>query len=176
MGSDKSMLQYYDLPQYQHVVRILEPLVEKVFISVRKQQRLNYPNIIMDKYDDIGPFGGILTALETYPEKSFLVLAVDMPMINEENLKLLITERDLSVKATAFYDVEKGFPEPLACIWESSVLTDLQDFYQKKIYKPIQVLKTTVIKTVSINEFYLQNINTYEEFITCKKNIQNSRK
>lgn len=173
MGRDKSVLEYYEQPQYQHVINLVEPLVNRVYLSVHKNQQMDYPYTMTDNYDDLGPFGGILTALETFPDCSFLVLAVDLPFLTVENLKYLITQRDVTAKATAFYIPEKNFPEPLACIWEHSILPDLQESFNQKIYKPIRVLEQVQAKKVALDPFYLQNINTPEEYLNCKKQIKN---
>lgn len=164
MGSDKNWIEYFDIPQYQYVTKLLESLVDKVYISVRLHQEIPYPHLITDKYKDLGPFGGILTALETYPNASFLVVAIDLPFLNSENLKNLIALRDISGKATAFYNIEKGFYEPLACIWESSILPDLQASFRNQIYKPTRVLELVEAKKVPLDTYFLQNINTPEEY------------
>lgn len=88
-----------------------EALTEKVFISVRKGQQVDYHNLIEDLYDDLGPFGAIMTAMQTYPEAAFLVfLLTDIPFLGKEHLKFLVKERDLHYRATAYQGLGKDYP------------------------------------------------------------------
>jgi len=174
MGYDKSAIKYHGKAQWKHLVDILENQVDKVYVSVRKKQKIEYPFIIEDKEENLGPFGAILTALEAKPEEAFLVIASDLPFLDKKMIELLIESRDTTKWATALKSINKDYAEPLACIWEPEVLSRLQTFYNKKIYKPIQVLKQIPIKTLSVEDRNVQNINTameYEQFKRNKKHL-----
>jgi|JI8StandDraft_1071087.scaffolds.fasta_scaffold75491_3 molybdopterin-guanine dinucleotide biosynthesis protein A len=169
MGMDKSWLDYHGKPQWKYNLELLETLTDKVFISVRKGQQVDYHNLIEDLYDDLGPFGAIMTAMQTYPEAAFLVFATDIPFLGKEHLKFLVKERDLHYRATAYQGLGKDYPEPLACIWEPEMISEFQKYYKKGIFKTIQLLKNNPIKTLPIDENAIQNINTYDEYLNCKK-------
>ncbi len=169
MGRDKSMLDYHGLPQWQYNVALFEGLVKKIFISVRQGQAIAYPNTIEDHYEGLGPFGALLTAMETYPETAFLVFATDIPFLSKDNIKMLIRERDPQKKATALQGANKDYPEPLACIWEPSMLEELKKSFDQKIYRTIPLLLNNDIKVLIIDDKEIQNINTFEEYLTCKK-------
>ncbi len=169
MGSDKSLLDYHGKPQWMHNLELLEALTNKVFISVRKNQKVDYPNLIEDLYDDLGPFGAIMTAMQTYPATAFLVFATDIPFLSKEHLKILVNERDSHYRATAYQGLSKDYPEPLACIWEPEMFTEFKKYYEKGVFKTIQILKNNSIKTLPIDEKAIQNINTYDEYLNCKK-------
>ncbi len=169
MGFDKSLLDYHGKPQWNYNVELFEGLVEKVFVSVRKGQTLDYPYKIEDKYDDLGPFGAILTAMETYPDVAFIVFATDIPFLNRKNLEFLINNRNPDVFATAFQGKNKDYPEPLACIWEPKMLFKLQQQFENKQYKLLFSLKNSDILIHFIPDELIQNINTYEEYLNCKK-------
>jgi len=169
MGSDKSVLNYHGKPQWEYLVDLLQHQVEKVYISVRPNQEITYPYLISDKVSGLGPFGAILTALETKTNEAFLVIATDLPYIDKTTIELLIKNRDISKNATALKAKNKNYPEPLATIWEPKSLPVLQRFYEKKIYKPIQVLKDMPIKTISVAEVIVQNINTNSEYLQAKE-------
>lgn len=164
MGADKSLLDYHGKPQWQHTVSLVKNLVDTVYISVRENQEVNYPNLLIDKVAGIGPFGAILTALETYPNQAFLVVATDLPFMDKKTIELLVSNRDTTQFATALQGESKDYPEPLVCIWEPKALPILQDYFQKKIYKPIQVLKNMDTKLIKVSDKIIQNINTLEGF------------
>ena len=104
MGVDKSTLQIHGKPQVAHLTAILEPFVEQVFISVRDEQKnsthLNGLEIITDEYKTASPLNGILSAMKTHPELSWLVIAVDMPNITADAIKILIQNRNKKSAAT----------------------------------------------------------------------------
>lgn len=170
MGYDKSALNYHGKAQWKHLVDILEDLVAKVYVSIRPKQKIEYPFVIEDKEENLGPFGAILTALETKPDEAFLVIASDLPFLNQKMIELLIENRDMTKWATALKSKNKDYAEPLACIWEPEVLSSLQTLYHKKIYKPIQVLKQIPIKTLLVEDRIVQNINTAMEYEQLKRN------
>jgi len=171
MGSDKSLLDYYGQPQWLHNLSLFEGLVEKIFISVRKGQIIDFPNIIEDKQLGLGPFGAILSAMETFPDKAFLVFAVDIPFLNQTNLKKLVENRSIDYNAIAFKSKFKNYPEPLACIWEPKMLPILQNSFLKENYKLTNILKNTNVLTIEVDDYLIQNINTPEEYIESKKII-----
>ncbi len=171
MGKDKSLIDYHGEPQWQHTVSLVENLVDTAYISVRKNQEVPYPNLLVDKVAGIGPFGAILTAFEAYPNEAFLVLATDLPFIDKKTIELLISERNPNKFATALQGESKDYPEPLVCIWEPKVLPVLQDFFQKELYKPIQVLKHISTNIVEVSDQLVQNINTLEGFNKVRKKL-----
>lgn len=169
MGTDKSWLDYHGKPQWVYNKELFDGLVDAFFISVRKDQKVDFPNLIEDKYEDLGPFGAILTAMETYPDTAFLTFATDIPFLNKSNLELLISKRNPEFAATVFQGKNKEYPEPLACIWEPEMLDKLRDCHQKKMYSLTRILKQSHIQKIEIEEEYIQNINTYQEYLNCKK-------
>ncbi len=173
MGQDKSLLDYHGKPQWQYLVTLLEKHVEKVYISIRdKKQDIKYPDTITDEIAGLGPFGAIFTALKMYPDKAFLVLATDLPFVDEKLIEKLVSSRDSRKNATALKGITKDYPEPLLCIWEPAAFPTLQKFFKKEIYKPIQVLKDMPIHTIYVDNHFLQNINTIEEYHRIKEELR----
>lgn len=171
MGSDKSVIDYHGKPQWEHLVDLLQNQVDKIYISARPNQQITYPNIITDKEAGLGPFGAILSALDSKPGEAFLVIATDLPYIDKTTIKLLIRNRDLTKSATALKAKNKDYPEPLATIWEPKSLAVLKNFYENKIYKPIQILKEIPLKTITVNDAILENINTESEYLQVKDKL-----
>lgn len=164
MGRDKNLLDYHGLPQWKFALRLLEEFLPKVHLSSREGQDYEHPHIIYDIEEGLGPFGAILSAFNSYPNTAFLVIANDLPFIDEKKFAKLIQERDPSKAATAFKVKEKDYPEPLAAIWEPQAYTFIQDFYQKKCFKPIDVLREMEIKEIQISAKHIENINTKEAY------------
>lgn len=172
MGKDKNLLEYHGLPQWKFALKLLEEFLPKVYLSTREGQDYEHLNIIYDIEKGLGPFGAILSAFKSYPNTAFLVIANDLPFLDEKQIAKLIKERDPSKAATAFKVKEKDYPEPLAAIWEPQAYAFLQDFYQKKCYKPIDVLREMEIKEIQISAKHIENINTKEAYEKAQNSIK----
>jgi molybdopterin-guanine dinucleotide biosynthesis protein A len=125
MGTDKGLIAYHGLPQRDYLYQLLENICDKTFMSIRKEQETAISstfNTIDDEDIFKGPFNGILSANKKYPDVALLVLACDLPLIDEKSLRELIEARKDSADATAFAQKENPLPEPLCAIWEPQAL------------------------------------------------------
>ncbi|MEM9001619.1 MAG: NTP transferase domain-containing protein [Bacteroidota bacterium] len=121
MGTDKGLLEYHGMPQRDYLYRIAETVCQKSFLSVRSEQQSNIPqsfNLIVDQDVHKGPFNGMLSAHQRFPDVAWLVLACDLPLLDSDALKLLQSNRNHHKMATAFATKQSGLPEPLIAIWE----------------------------------------------------------
>lgn len=122
MRTDKAALDYHGRPQLQWAFDLLARCCTATFVSVRPDQRDDairaaYPQIV-DRQPGAGPIAGIFAALLAHPKAGWLVLACDLPFVNERTLKHLIAARDPQRVATAYRSSHDGLPEPLCAIWE----------------------------------------------------------
>lgn len=125
MGQDKGLIAYHGVPQRNYIYQLLDEVCDETFISIRKDQEAEIPEEFQKLIDqDIfrGPYNGILSAHQKYPNVAWLVLACDLPLIDVAALKELITKRDAGKIATAFALKENPLPEPLCAIWEAEGL------------------------------------------------------
>lgn len=122
MQLDKAALQIDGLSQLERSVDLLQRVCEAVYVSARADQcddplRNRYP-LIIDRYDDAGPLAGIISAQLEYPGRPWLVVACDLPLLDEESLSFVVRNRDASKMATAYRSTRDGLPEPLCAIYE----------------------------------------------------------
>lgn len=125
MGQDKGLIAYHGVPQRNYIYQLLDEVCDETFISIRKDQEAEIPEefqTIIDQDIFKGPYNGILSAHQKYPNVAWLVLACDLPLIDVAALKELITKRDAGKIATAFALKENPLPEPLCAIWEAEGL------------------------------------------------------
>lgn len=123
MKRDKAALEYAPgETQLEHAVRTLAAVVDRVFVSVRADQRddpvRNRHAQIVDQLAGVGPIAGITAAQSTHPEAAWWVLACDLPFVDEATLGHLQSRRDLIRMATAYRSAHDGLPEPLCAIYE----------------------------------------------------------
>ncbi|MCF2487099.1 molybdenum cofactor guanylyltransferase [Dyadobacter sp. CY347] len=116
MGTDKSQLQYFDIPQADRVVILLSPICTEVFLSCNPTQAAIFENnkIITDlpEYEDIGPMAALLSAFKTYPNADFLVAGCDYPFLTPDALTEFLSSIQTGSIAAAFYNAD-GKYEPL---------------------------------------------------------------
>ena len=133
MGQDKGLLNYHGKPQREYMFRQLEPLCDKVYISIRPEQERSLPEgmpYILDENKYRGPFNGLLSAHHLHPEAAWLVVACDLPLMDTRALRFLLERRDPNAMATAYATRESGLPEPLAAIWEPHALAQAIHFLE----------------------------------------------
>jgi len=122
MQRDKAALAYHGRTQLEWAVSFLQPHVQRVFVSVRPDQtndpvRARFDQIV-DTHDNLGPIAGIMAAQAKYPEVAWLVLACDLPFLDDGTLTTLIAARQPQRLATAFRSSHDVLPEPLCAIYE----------------------------------------------------------
>lgn len=166
MKQDKAKLEYHGKPQFQHTYDLLSTCCEKVFISSRAEQKEDFPlPQIHDTFLDLGPMGGILSALKAYPKTAFLVLACDLPYITQETLKKLLTNRNTFKIATSYQSPSDSFPEPLCAIYEPKSKTRLLQFLALDYSCPRKVLINSDTKLIHPDHVHeMNNINHPEEY------------
>ena len=103
-------------------MRCLARHCEQVFVSVRADQRTEavragFPQIV-DAHEGIGPIAGIAAAQAAHPQAAWLVLACDLPFVDDDMLARLIAARRAGQPVTAYRSTSDGLPEPLCAIFE----------------------------------------------------------
>lgn len=171
MGSDKGLLDYFGKSQRVYSIEMLERLNLKTFLSVRKEQNLDQQNVIEDAFLGLGPFGAICSAFQHDPNVAWLVIATDLPFVDEKLIRRLLEERDPSKVATAIKGKGKKFPEPLITIWEPKAYPIMLQFLAKGVSCPRKVLINSDVLHVEVEDEFIQNVNTPEEYSAVKKEL-----
>ncbi|SNR55843.1 NTP transferase domain-containing protein [Lutibacter flavus] len=171
MGTDKGTLNFYGKNQRDVVIELLEKHNLKTFLSVREEQEIGIENKITDKFFGLGPFGAICSAFQENPDVAWLVIATDLPFVNDDVIQLLLKHRNPSKAATTIKGKNKQFPEPLIAIWEPKSYTLLLNYLAQGYSCPRKVLINSDVEIVEIDDDFIRNINTPEEFKDAHKEI-----
>jgi molybdopterin-guanine dinucleotide biosynthesis protein A len=167
MGSPKMELSYHGIPQWEYLERICHSMEISVRFGCREEQKDFFVSsgrdVVLDRFGNIGPLGAIASAMIQHPFTSWLVIACDMPGMSAEGLKHLISQRHTKSMATAFWNEEKQWHEPLAAIWESHSKGEVFSWLAQSQCprKLLGLLKTKSIRDA--DAFWYKNINTPEE-------------
>jgi molybdenum cofactor guanylyltransferase len=127
--------------------------------------------VITDKFIGLGPFGAICSAFMHNPNTAYLVVATDLPFVNQDVLELLLRQRNPKKIATAIKGKNKPFMEPLITIWEPKAYPILLSYLAQGYSCPRKVLINSDVEIVEIDDAFIQNINTPDEFEAVKKEI-----
>lgn len=163
MGEDKGQINYHGKPQVDYLIGEFEKAGIEAYVSCRPEQYDSYQRII-DKFEGLGPFGAIASAFQLDPNAAWLVVACDLPLVNASVFRDLLTRRNFSKTATAFYNVETDFPDPLITLWEPKSYMRLMEFLALGYSCPRKVLINSDIEMINPSEpEILKNVNTPEE-------------
>jgi len=168
MGKDKALLDYHGVPQFEFAYRLLQKKCNEVFISCRNDQQSFFEAegfaTITDCVATGGPLGAIHSALSFQPGKAWLVLACDLPLMDEMTLDELISNRDKRCMATCYISPFDQMPEPLIAIWEAHSGEVVHSSIAAGLSCPRKVLlqnKVTLVRATHPEK--LANVNTPAE-------------
>lgn len=173
MGQAKDKMKWHGKEQRYHAADLLKKFCDEVYISCRFDQANEIDTgytALPDTFLNMGPMGGILTALRSQRGKAWLVVACDLPLLNEETLQFLTGHRDPQKIATTYESPFDGKPEPLITIWEPDSYAALLQSLGKDITCPRKVLMNNPVEVLrSPDSDALMNVNTPEDAEMAKK-------
>lgn len=173
MGADKSIIKWHGKEQRYYAADLLKKFCEEVFISCRQEQVKEFDpayKTLPDIFPDLGPYGGILSGLHSQRDKAWLVVACDLPFLDEETLRFLIINRNPRKIATTYESPHDGLPEPLITIWEPESYPVLLNSLEKGISCPRKVLMKSDTFILNPSQPHaLMNVNTPEDAAKAKE-------
>lgn len=169
MQRDKAAIEYHGQSQLHWTFHLLSHVCAATFVSVRPDQRedptrAGLPQIV-DRQPGIGPIAGISAALQAHPKAAWLVVACDLPFLNEATLRYLVAHRDARKIATAFKSSHDGLPEPLCAIWEPAAREPVLAYVAAGKQCPRKFLINADALLLDLPDGRaLDNVNTSEEY------------
>lgn len=168
MGSDKASLTRDGETQLERSVKLLRGHVGRVYVSSSAELaddplRKRFKQII-DRYNDLGPVAGILSAMDAEPGASWLVLACDLPNVDSTTIEYLIENASSEHPATAYRSVNDDLPEPLCAIYRPAFRPIIERFVAAGVKCPRKMLidsPTYLLEQPSPGA--LLNVNTPED-------------
>lgn len=171
MQRDKAAIEYHGQSQLHWTFHLLSHVCAATFVSVRPDQReeptrAGLPQIV-DRQPGIGPIAGISAALHAHPKAAWLVVACDLPFLNEQTLRYLIEHRDPRKIATVFKSSHDGLPEPLCAIWEPAAREPVLAYVAAGKQCPRKFLIDADSLLLDLPDARaLDNVNTADEYRT----------
>lgn len=137
---------------------------EKIISCNNTSKYLEFKDVklVVDKFKEIGPIGGIYSSLKETALDEALIVAGDMPFLNKEILNFLGNykfDEDILVPVT------NGKVQPLCSIYKKRVLETILKMIEEKDYKLKNLLNRLSVKYIDIkNGENFSNINTVYEY------------
>jgi molybdopterin-guanine dinucleotide biosynthesis protein MobB len=163
MATDKAAIAYHGVSQTQYCYDLLTRHCDVVYVSCRSDQTHDADKAelqqLPDRFLDLGPLSGILTAMHREPTASWLVLACDLPFVGDPVIEQLLAQRNPYRAATAFASATDGFPEPLCAVYEPKCRHFLHHFLALGYQCPRKVLINAPIALLPAAGDALANAN-----------------
>lgn len=133
MGADKSLLQYHGLTQRQFIYDFLQQICTRVYISCNREQvgsmKPGHSFICDDdSYANIGPMAALLTAIDKFPDSSFLLIGCDYPLFSKAYAENLLNGDN--EMAAAYFHPDSKLYEPLLAIYHPPVFELLKKNFE----------------------------------------------
>lgn len=168
MGRDKALLEHDGRSQLARMMAVLGECVDRAFVSTSEEQR-DEPerrrfDQVVDRYEDMGPLAGILSAMDEYPQADWLVAACDLPNIDNVTLRHLVDNRSPDQPFTAFISSHDGLPEPLCAIYRCGTNSILREFVDDGVRCPRKILiRSDTCLLEQLDPRSLDNVNTPDD-------------
>lgn len=177
MGHDKGAVNFHGQQQRYYMAELLKPYCSQVALSCRAEQAGEIDSaykVLEDTFINLGPYGAILSAFRENPNDAFLVVACDLPLMDDATLQHLVANRNPSAVATAFKSGFDDFPEPLITIWEPKSYPVLLAWLAQGYSCPRKVLINSDINLIHApNPDALTNVNTPGDLEKVKQILTN---
>lgn len=165
MGRDKALLDRGGQTQLAYMVELLGRQVDDVFVSTSAElasdaERSQYP-LIIDRYKGLGPIAGILSAIREHPEADWLVVACDLPNVDDETIENLLAQRDGDQYFTAYASSYDALPEPLCALYHAGCADTIQAYIDDGVHCPRKILiRSETLLLQQLHAASLDNVNT----------------
>ncbi len=164
MGRDKALLVENGLLLVERIASIVSAAAGTcaVVAPAGRYEELGLA-VLEDRWPGEGPLGGILTALEASGAERNLIVAVDMPFLDEMFLRSLLQHASHGSETVVPVHAD-GNVEPLCGVYQASALSGLRQFFDGGGRRVKDALCQIPMRTVPAPERLLANLNTPEQW------------
>ena len=176
MGADKAFLEIASKPLIVRAIELTRAVTDQVRIVGAPQKFSAYAPIVEDVFPDCGPLGGIHAALTTTDADLNLVLAVDLPFVTADLLRLLLAEAQDS-GATVTVPHAAGRLQPLCSVYRQQFASAAERALaqgKNKIDALFQGVSVNIVSekkllAAGFSSAIFRNLNTPEEWESAKR-------
>jgi molybdopterin-guanine dinucleotide biosynthesis protein A len=201
MGRDKAWVELDGKPLVVRVMDALKQVCDEIIIVTNEGYKYEQfdARLTADIFPNTGSLGGIYSGLHAAQNNFAVAVACDMPFLNVELLKYLISSApEADVVIPSVRDEHKAVKKnldghaqtakdlhlhPLHAVYNKNCLTPIADAVQRGDLRMISfhdAVRVRVIPEIEINKFDSKhisfwNVNTAEELIRAESFLQETR-
>ncbi len=176
MGSDKAFLDFKGKTLLQRALDTLRDLTPEVMIVGERTKYSAVAPVVEDVFRARGPLGGIHAALAASATDLNLLLAVDLPFVQQSFLSFLV-KKAAQTDALVVVPRVHGFFHPLCAIYRKDFGHAAEQSLQRgdnKIDHLFDQVKTVIVEEDEIarrgfSARMFSNLNTPQEFQQAKR-------
>ncbi|MFT4602168.1 MAG: molybdopterin-guanine dinucleotide biosynthesis protein A [Arenicella sp.] len=161
MGEDKGLMSLFGKPMISYVITELSKLGLPMTISSNNPayKRFDLP-VVNDTLKDIGPLGGIHSALSRTKSKKVIIVSCDVPYVTAELISDMMKDSEGFEVVLPSFD---GQIHPLIGIYDSTILPHIQkqaELGNLKITLAIESLKLKLKDANDYEKINFKNLNS----------------
>ena len=168
MGTDKGLLLIEGKAMIEYVIEQMPPIFDKLVIVSNNPEYEKFGlKVIPDLIKDIGPAGGIYTALNHSDSQLNFMVSCDMPFVTQEAIAFIVKNADENQIVLL---ENQGKLEPLFGVYSKECEEKWLQLIQQGKFKLQDMVLHFKVKTIPVenNEIFaasfFKNINTKEDF------------
>jgi molybdopterin-guanine dinucleotide biosynthesis protein A len=171
-GEDKSLYIYRGKTLIEHVLGVLDQVFDRVTIAANEPEKYSFLNktLYQDIIPNLGPLGGIYTALKNSAGKPVFISGCDTPFITPEFLNYLVN-RFNDTKSDICIPLINDMYEPLHAVYSPTCIEAIEELIQQRksqvyaFYDKVTIEKITSedLEHIDSWERNFYNINYFED-------------
>lgn len=182
MGRAKGLLAFGGEPLVVHVARLLESVSEPRITPLIIGPPEVYANlgirVIPDDGENLGPLGGISTALRIATCEWNLIVGCDLPFLTRDWLEFLIA-RAAGSSADVVMPLNERGSEPLCAMYRRSARRAIAQALERGVRKITDGLATLTVASIAPAEWkafdpcgrLFKNVNTPEDYDEARQSL-----
>ena len=176
MGTDKGILEINGKKIISYVIDIVKPLFKKtIIVSTNKDYADFGLEMIEDKIKNVGPAGGIYTALSHSQTEQNFILSCDMPFVTTKSIEYVAEN---SVEKDVTVPIYKNKIEPMFAVYATKCVDDWKKAIDENVLKLQNIMYRLQTKEINcdvnilFNDDVFFNINSKEDLKLAENKIK----
>ncbi len=166
MGEDKGLMSLFGKPMIQYVLEEVKKLDVAISIISNNSayKKFNFP-VYKDIIKDVGPLGGIHSALSRSEKPKIVILSCDTPYVTIELIEKLLNHSD---EAKIIIPAFEEQLHPLIGIYHQEALSHIEAEINNSTFKIIEAIKkydNLVIDANNFDKIVFKNLNSKADVI-----------
>lgn len=178
MGEDKAFLIFDGRTLLQRALELAHSVAEDVRIVGARDKFAAFASIVEDQYEERGPLGGIHAALSASSAPVNLILAVDLPFLEERFLHYLVDEARAG-NAVVTVPRAGGGLQPLCAVYRREFREGAEQALAAGRNKidtlftqiPVRIIEEEELAHFAFSAAMFDNLNTRDEWEQARRRL-----